>query len=108
MSNNSNNASKANNKANKKNINNKNNTEPKKSTFRRNNYWKYDEVKEPLRLCFEKDMTIAEAAKAVGISPMTVHKYKSMLSLENGKQYVSRDERAYLEIHIKGQGKKKK
>ena len=104
MDNNKNN----NNKPDDKNINKENGTEPKKSTFRRNNYWKYNEVKEPLRLCFEKDMTIAEAAKAVGISPMTVHKYKSMLSLENGKQYVSRDERAYLEIHIKGQGKNKK
>ena len=95
----------SNNKPNKKNINTGNGTEPQKSTFRRNNYWKYDEVKEPLRACFEKDMTIAEAAKAVGISPMTVHKYKSMLSLETGKQYVSRDERTYLEIHVKGKQK---
>ena len=75
-----------------------NNTQEKKVKIHRKNYWKYDEVKAPLRSCLEKDMTTAEISKSVGISQMTVHKYKAMLSLEDGKLYQTRDERVYLKI----------
>ena len=82
----------------KQNIKVENNTQEKKVKIHRNNYWKYDEVKAPLRSCLEKDMTTAEISKAVGISQMTTHKYKAMLSLEDGKLYQTRDERVYLKI----------
>ena len=88
----------------KQNIKVENNTQEKKVKIHRNNYWKYDEVKDPLRSCLEKDMTTAEISKAVGISQMTTHKYKAMLSLEDGKLYQTRDERVYLEIRKQTRG----
>lgn len=88
----------------KHNIKVENNTQEKKVKTHRNNYWKYDEVKDPLRSCLEKDMTTAEISKAVGISQMTTHKYKAMLSLEDGKLYQTRDERVYLEIRKQTRG----
>ena len=88
----------------KQNIKVENNTQEKKVKIYRNNYWKYDEVKDPLRSCLEKDMTTAEISKAVGISQMTTHKYKAMLSLEDGKLYQTRDERVYLEIRKQTRG----
>ena len=81
-----------------------NNTQEKKVKIHRNNYWKYDEAKDPLRSCLEKDMTTAEISKSVGISQMTTHKYKAMLSLEDGKLYQTRDERVYLEIRKQTRG----
>ena len=88
----------------KQNIKVENNTQEKKVKIHRNNYWKYDEAKDPLRSCLEKDMTTAEISKSVGISQMTVHKYKAMLSLEDGKLYQTRDERVYLEIRKQTRG----
>ncbi len=88
----------------KQNIKVENNTQEKKVKIHRNNYWKYDEAKDPLRSCLEKDMTTAEISKAVGISQMTTHKYKAMLSLEDGKLYQTRDERVYLEIRKQTRG----
>ena len=88
----------------KHNIKVENNTQEKKVKTHRNNYWKYDEVKDPLRSCLEKDMTTAEISKSVGISQMTVHKYTAMLSLEDGKLYQTRDERVYLEIRKQTRG----
>ena len=88
----------------KQNIKVENNTQEKKVKIHRNNYWKYDEVKDPLRSCLEKDMTTAEISKSVGISQMTTHKYKAMLSLEDGKLYQTRDERVYLEIRKQTRG----
>ena len=88
----------------KSNIKVENNTQEKKVKIHRNNYWKDDEVKAPLRSCLEKDMTTAEISKSVGISQMTTHKYKAMLSLEDGKLYQSRDERVYLEIRNQNKG----
>ena len=88
----------------KQNIKVENNTQEKKVKIHRNNYWKYDEAKDPLRSCLEKDMTTAEISKSVGISQMTTHKYKAMLSLEDGKLYQSRDERVYLEIRKQTRG----
>ena len=88
----------------KHNIKVENNTQEKKVKIHRNNYWKYDEAKDPLRSCLEKDMTTAEISKSVGISQMTTHKYKAMLSLEDGKLYQTRDERVYLEIRKQTRG----
>lgn len=88
----------------KQNIKVENNTQEKKVKIHRNNYWKYDEAKDPLRSCLEKDMTTAEISKSVGISQMTTHKYKAMLSLEDGKLYQTRDERVYLEIRKQTRG----
>ena len=88
----------------KSNIKVENNTQEKKVKIHRNNYWKDDEVKDPLRSCLEKDMTTAEISKSVGISQMTTHKYKAMLSLEDGKLYQTRDERVYLEIRKQTRG----
>ena len=88
----------------KQNIKVENNTQEKKVKIHRNNYWKDDEVKAPLRSCLEKDMTTAEISKAIGISQMTTHKYKAMLSLEDGKLYQTRDERVYLEIRKQTRG----
>ena len=88
----------------KSNIKVENNTQEKKVKIHRNNYWKYDEAKDPLRSCLEKDMTTAEISKSVGISQMTTHKYKAMLSLEDGKLYQTRDERVYLEIRKQTRG----
>lgn len=75
-----------------------------KAQHRRSNYYKYEGVKEVLRTCLEKNMTIAQAAKAAGISTMTAHKYKSMLSHETGIQYMSKDEQVYLEIRKRSRG----
>lgn len=68
-----------------------------KERYRRPNYWKYDEVKEVLKECLEKDMTTGEIVQHTRMSPVTVYKYKSMLCLETGITYMSRDERTYLD-----------
>lgn len=81
----------------KKEIQSENTVQKNKVKYRRSNYWKYEEVKDSLRACLNDDMTVAEIVKIVEISQMTFHKYKAMLSHEEKKQYMTRDERAYLE-----------
>ena len=66
----------------KQNIKSEQKVDQGNAQYRRSNYYKYEGVKEILRTCFEKNTTIAQAAKAAGISTMTAHKYKAMLSHE--------------------------
>lgn len=60
------------------------------------NYYKYDETKKALESCLKEDRRAAEIAKRVGISLPTLYKYKMMLSLETGNNYMTLEERLFL------------
>ena len=60
------------------------------------NYYKYEETKQALENCLKEDRRAAEIAKRVGVSLPTLYKYKAMLSLETGNNYMTREERLFL------------
>lgn len=74
------------------------NIESKQATarYRKPNYNKYEEKKEQMRDVLSTDVTSSEAAKKLQLSPSTLFKYKTILSYEDGRPYMTKDEQAYL------------
>jgi len=63
----------------------------------RQNYYKYESVKERLQEELNNDQTSSQIIHTLKIAPLTYHKYKNMLQLETGRQYMTSDERRFIE-----------
>ena len=57
---------------------------------------KYNQIKKALEACLQEIRSVYEIAKMLNLSPATVFKYKGILNLETGKNYVVREEWRYL------------
>ena len=75
--------------------------------FQKTNYCKIDDVREPLiaRLSDGK-LTAAEIADEVGIAITTFYKYKCMLMIETGVNFMAKDEASYFNRQLKKAGEK--
>ena len=63
----------------------------------RHNYYKYHEVRERLEEELQVEQPAHQIAGKLKVSISTFHKYKNLLQLEKGRQYMTSDERAYRE-----------
>ena len=61
----------------------------------RENYYKYQDVKHQLETELQTEQTARVIAKKLNIAVSTFHKYKNLLQLEKGEQFMTSDERAF-------------
>ena len=63
----------------------------------RENYYKYHEVRDSLEEELQVEQPARQIAGKLKIAVSTFHKYKNLLQLENGRQYMTSDERFFRE-----------
>ena len=63
----------------------------------RQNYYKYESVKERLQEELNNDRTSSQIIHTLKIAPLTFYKYKNMLQLETGRQFRTTDEQRFIE-----------
>ena len=68
-----------------------------KARIGRENYYKYHIVKERLENELQVEQPAHQIAGKLKIAVSTFHKYKNLLQLENGRQYMTSDERSFRE-----------
>lgn len=68
-----------------------------KARIGRENYYKYHIVKERLEEELQVEQPAHQIAGKLKIAVSTFHKYKNLLQLENGRQYMTSDERSFRE-----------
>lgn len=65
--------------------------------FRKDNYCKYNRVRDDLIRYLELQKSAKDSAKELGISLQTYYKYKSIASIETGRVYEAPEERKFIE-----------
>jgi DNA-directed RNA polymerase specialized sigma subunit len=63
----------------------------------RENYYKYQDVKTQLEEELQVEQSARTIAKKLNIAISTFHKYKNLLQLEKGQQFMTSDERVFKE-----------